>query len=56
VVEKRMGRPPHETLLVVDAAIGRNALEQVRVWNSFAESSCFSHSVSVLKPCSGLIS
>jgi fused signal recognition particle receptor len=32
VVEKRLGRPPHEVLLVVDASIGRNAVDQARVW------------------------
>ena len=29
VVEKKIGRPPHEVLLVVDASIGRNAVDQV---------------------------
>jgi len=32
VATQRLGREPHETLLVVDAAVGRNAVDQARTW------------------------
>eukprot|EP00617_Octactis_speculum_P019238 CAMPEP_0185771348 /NCGR_PEP_ID=MMETSP1174-20130828/64243_1 /TAXON_ID=35687 /ORGANISM="Dictyocha speculum, Strain CCMP1381" /LENGTH=486 /DNA_ID=CAMNT_0028457201 /DNA_START=209 /DNA_END=1669 /DNA_ORIENTATION=- len=31
-IENKIGRPPHETLLVVDALIGRNAVDQAQIW------------------------
>jgi len=34
IIETKLGRPAHETLLVVDANIGRNAVEQAKVWKA----------------------
>ncbi len=37
VVERELGAPPAETLLVLDATIGQNAISQAKVFNAAAE-------------------
>lgn len=34
-IVRENGAAPHETLLVVDAAVGRNAVEQAAAWRKY---------------------
>lgn len=35
VIIKEIGRDPDDTLLVVDASIGRNAVDQAKAWQKY---------------------